>query len=76
METKTLNPDDTLFQILEKYPQLEDVLYNLGFAGVKNVAMRNTHARIMTLRKGCEYLKIEPEKVKEELKKAGFDINF
>lgn len=76
MEEKIINPDWTLFEIMEKYPRAEDVLYNLGFAGVKNPVMKNTHARIMTLRKGCSHLGIEEKKVKEELEKAGFKINF
>ncbi len=73
---KKINPDETLYQILEKNPHLEDVLYSLGFAGVKNPAMRATHAKIMTLRKGCGHLGISFEKVKEEFLKAGFDIEF
>lgn len=72
---KKINIDDTLHTILEKYPELEDTLYNLGFAGVKNPIMRNTHARVMTLRKGIEHLNIDKNKLKEELEKKGFEID-
>lgn len=73
---KRIDPDWTLFEVLEKYPELEDVLYSAGFAGVKNPQMRNTHARVMTLRKGCQHLGLDKEKLKNEFLKAGFLIEF
>lgn len=73
---KKINPDSTLYEIIKENPGLKEVLYNLGFSGVKNEAMLNTHAKIMTLRKGSEYLNIDKEKIKEEFKKAGFELEF
>lgn len=72
---KKIDINWTLYQTLEKFPELEDVLYELGFEGVKNPVMRNTHARVMTLKKGIEFLKIDKNKMKEKLKTAGFDID-
>jgi hypothetical protein len=72
---KKIDINWTLYETLEKYPELEDVLYSLGFEGVKNSIMRNTHAKTMKLKKGIEFLKIDKKKMKEKLNEIGFDIN-
>ncbi len=72
---KKIDINKTLYEILKTYPELEDILYELGFEGVKNPVMRNTHARVMTLKKGIEFLKIDKEKLKEKLNSIGFDID-
>jgi len=72
---KKIDLNWTLYETLEKYPELEDILYSLGFEGVKNPIMRNTHARIMTLKKGIEFLKIDKDVMKKRLNEAGFDID-
>jgi len=41
-----------------------------------NPIMRNTHAKIMTLKKGIEFLRIDKKKMKEKLNQLGFDIDF
>jgi hypothetical protein len=74
LEMKKINLNWTLYDTLAKYPELEDALYNAGFAGVKNPLMRKTHAKIMSLKKGISYLKIDINKFKEEIKKLGFEI--
>lgn len=73
---RKINANFTLYKIIKENPQLKDVLYNLGFTGVKNDIMLNTHGKIMTLKKGSEYLKIDKEKIKEEFKKIGFEVEF
>ncbi len=72
---KKIDINKTLYEILETYPELEDTLYELGFEGVKNPIMRNTHARVMTLKKGIEFLKIDKTKMREKLNSIGFDID-
>lgn len=73
---KKINPDSTLYEIIKENPELKEVLYNLGFSGVKNDIMLNTHAKIMTLRKGSEHLNIDKQKIKEEFEKFGFELEF
>lgn len=72
---KKIDPNWTIYQALQKFPEIEDVLYEIGFEGVKNPIMRNTHAKIMTLKKGIEFLKVDKAKMKEKLNSIGFDID-
>lgn len=72
-EKKIVDLNWTLYAVTEKYPGLTDTLFNLGFAGVKNPAMRETHGKIMTIKAGCAALGIDPQKVKAALLKAGFE---
>ena len=71
-EKKIVDLDWTLYALTEKYPELTDTLFNLGFAGVKNPAMRETHGKIMTIKAGCHALGIDPKEVEAALLKAGF----
>ncbi len=71
---KKINIEHTLYETLEKYPELEDVFFELGFKGVKNPLMRNTHARIMTIKNGIEFLKIDKQKMKEKLESLGYEV--
>jgi hypothetical protein len=74
MTVKTVDLDDTLFGVTEKYPELKDVLFGLGFAGVKNEAMRTSHGRQMTLRAGCSHMGMDLGAVTAALKAAGFEV--
>lgn len=71
---KKINLKWTLYETLEKYPELEDPLYKLGFSGVKNPVARNTHARVMTLEKGISFLKIDKQVFIKTLNENGFEI--
>lgn len=72
---KKIDINWTIYETLEKYPELEDILFEIGFEGVKNPIMRKTHAKIMTIKKGIEFLKIDKDKLKEKLNSAGFDVD-
>ncbi len=74
MAEKIVDLEDTLFGVTEKYPELKDVLFGLGFAGVSNEAMRTTHGRQMTLRTGCAHLGLDIGAVAKALKAAGFEV--
>ena len=71
---KTINLENTLFDITEKYPELIPVLAELGFAGVKNEQMRTTHARVMTISKGAQQLGIDFQKVIKTLEAKGYTV--
>lgn len=74
MTEKRVDLNDTLFGVTEKYPELVDTLFSLGFAGVKNEAMRTSHGRQMTLRTGCSHMGLDLGAVTAALKAAGFEV--
>ncbi len=71
---KTINLDDTLFKITEEDPELIPVLKDLGFAGVSNPVMRNTHGRIMTINMGIDKLGMNKEAIVKALTEKGYNI--
>lgn len=72
--TKEINIDDTLSSIISEYPELLDILYDIGFTQIKVPGMIQTAGRFMTLRSGCELRKIDLSNLKELLYKNGFSL--
>lgn len=71
---KTVDLNSTICDITGQYPQIIPVLSALGFAGVTNEQMRNTHGKVMTIPMGCLQLGIDLEKVIKELESEGFTV--
>jgi hypothetical protein len=74
MEAKIIDLDRTLYDLTTEHPGLIDLLFGLGFMGVKNPVMRETHGKQMTVRAGCGHLGIDLEKVKAALAARGFTV--
>jgi len=74
MAEKIIDLDGTLYDLTAQYPELIDILFELGFMGVKNPVMRETHGKQMTVRAGCGHLGIDIGKVKSALEARGFAV--
>ena len=72
--TKTVDLDKTLYELTTQYPELIDILFGLGFAGVKIPAMREGHGRQMTIRAGCGHLGLDLGAVAAALRAKGFTV--
>lgn len=73
MKDKELDLNKTLYDLTKEYPELIDILFELGFSGVKNPITRNTHGKIMTIVEGSKFLGIDLNKIIETLKEKGFN---
>lgn len=71
---KKINLDKTVYELTEEYPELVNILAEIGFLGVKNPIVRNTLGRITTLRQGIEKQKKDLDDVVKLLKQKGFDV--
>jgi len=71
---KEINLDQTLLSIVSQYPELIDLLYDLGFTQIKVPGMLQTAGRFMTLRSGCELRKIDIKLLELILIEKGFTI--
>jgi len=69
---KIIYSKQTVFELVNLYPEFKDVLYELGFKLVKNPVMLSTMGKIMTLKKGCDMRGISLEEVKLKLKEKGY----
>jgi len=71
---KEINLDQTLLSIVSTYPELIDILYDVGFTQIKATGMIQTAGRFMTLRSGCELRKIDISLLELVLIEKGFTI--
>lgn len=71
---KEINLDQTLYEILNQYPELIDVFYDFGFTQIKLPGMIQTAGRLMTLRQGCELRKFDLNSLINVLKLKGFTV--
>ncbi|MCI2425721.1 DUF1858 domain-containing protein [Candidatus Acetothermia bacterium] len=71
---KKIDLNKSVYELTKEYPELIEILVELGFLGVKNPAVRNTLGRITTIQKGCEKMGKDLNEVIEKLKSKGFEI--
>ena len=74
MAQKTADLNKTLYELTKEYPELVEILFGLGFMGVKNPVMLETHGKQMTVKTGCGHLGLDPAKVAAALRAAGFTV--
>ncbi len=74
MNKKEIDINKTVYDLTSEYPELIDILGELGFAGVKNPIARNTVGRLTTLKQGCEKLGKDLNEVIEKLEENGFVV--
>ena len=63
-----------MYDITKTYPEVIDIMANLGFDEIKKPAMLNSVGRIMTIPKGAKAKGISIPVVIAELIKNGFEI--
>jgi len=51
---KEIDVNMTVYDITTKFPELINLLADMGFLGVKNPILRNTLGKVTTLKQGCE----------------------
>jgi len=64
----------SLYDLTEAYPELIEVLKELGFAGVAQPALRSTMGKLTTLPEGCDKHGIDLGEVVGKLKALGFEV--
>ena len=74
MTAKNVDLDKTLYDLTTEYPELIDILFDIGFMGVKSPVMRESHGRQMTIRTGCGHLGIELGEAAAALRAKGFTV--
>jgi hypothetical protein len=72
MAEKIIDLEGTLYDLTTQYPELIEILFELGFMGVKNPVMRETHGKQMSVRAGCGHLGLDLGRVAAALREKGF----
>lgn len=71
---KILDLDKSVASLVKEYPEVADIMVDLGFTEIKNPAMLASVGRIMNLKKGSQMKKIPMEKIVRAFREKGFEI--
>ncbi len=74
MRTKEIDLKKSVYDLTERYPELTDILKEMGFLGLTNPIMRSTVGRVTTIAQGCKKMGMDLDEVKKALKEKGFEI--
>ncbi|MEE8418592.1 MAG: DUF1858 domain-containing protein [Dehalococcoidales bacterium] len=71
---KEIDLTKSVYDLTEAYPELIEILKEMGFLGVANTVARNTMGRVTTIPQGCQKMGLDMDEVVEKLTEAGFEI--
>ena len=73
--SKQINFHTPMYELCSTYPELRDILADLGFIHLKDDKIFNTAAKVMTIVKGASARNLNLEEIELGLTKHGFTIN-
>lgn len=71
---KVIDLNKSVYDITKEYPEVIDVLYELGFKDITKPGMLSTAGRFMTILKGSAMKKIDINVIKKTLSDKGFEV--
>ncbi|MCD2255930.1 DUF1858 domain-containing protein [Lactobacillus sp. CC-MHH1034] len=72
--TKILDLNQSVYDLVKAYPEVIDVLYNIGLKDIKKPGMLNTAGRFMTIPKGAALKKVPLAEIITKLQDQGFEV--
>lgn len=72
--SKVIDINRTIFELCKEYPEIPQIMSDLGFKDITKPGMISTAGRFMTLSKGAAAKGIDLEKIKQELIQRGYEI--
>ena len=71
---KEIDLNKNVHDLTEQYPQLIDILKEMGFLGLANPVMRKTMGKVTSIAQGCKKMGMDLDEIKRVLKEKGFEI--
>jgi hypothetical protein len=75
MSGKQIDLSKSVYELCNQYPELAQILSELGFKDITKPGMLVSVGRFMTLPKGAIAKKIELDTIKRSLEEHGFEIS-
>lgn len=72
---KYINLDLSIYELVEKYPELISIMKELGFTDITKQVMLHSVGKIMTIPKGAKMKNIPMDEIVIALKKNGFTVS-
>lgn len=74
MSEKQIDLSKSVYELCNQYPELAQILSEIGFKDITKPGMLVSVGRFMTLPKGAIAKKIELDSIKHSLEEHGFEI--
>jgi hypothetical protein len=74
MSEKVIQLSKPVYDLCQQYPELPQILHDIGFSDITRPGMLASVGRFMTLVKGAAAKKIEMEVLKRQLEEHGFVV--
>lgn len=71
---KEIDLDKSVYELTEAYPELINILKELGFLGIANAVARNTLGRVTTIPQGSQKQGKDLAEVIKTLEEKGFKV--
>lgn len=71
---KNINIDEPVASLIEKFPNLKNILKDLGFTEITNPLALSTVGKMVSIKKGAKIKNIDLDLIKEKLKEEGFNL--
>lgn len=71
---KKISLAKTVFELTEEYPELIDILSEIGFSAIKNQAVRKSIGKFVTIPQACERQGKKLRELVSIFKEKGFEI--
>jgi hypothetical protein len=71
-----LDLNKTVYELCKEYPELPQILADLGFQDITKPGMITTVGRFMTIPKGAKMKKIDLTSIIQTLTERGFQVDY
>lgn len=71
---KVLMMDESIFELVNRHPEVIDIMVELGFHDIVKPGMLQTAGRFMTLSKGFKLKKIDKDTARLTFQQYGFKV--
>lgn len=71
---RKLDLSKTVYELIQEYPELKDIMIEIGFKDLANPKVLKTVGRVMTIPKGCAVKGIDVPMVLSKLGENGFEL--
>ncbi len=74
MSERIVRLSDSVYSLCTQYPELKELMVQLGFSDIVKPGMLSSVGRLMTLPKGAKMRKIDLAQIKARLEAEGFVV--
>ena len=71
---KEIDLNKSVYEICSQYPEILQIMQEIGFKDITNRAMLNTAGRFMTISKGAAMKNIDIDIIKQAFEAKGFSV--